>query len=261
MVSTAQQKSTTHYHLEDIPDESLATTLDMRDSAATSMEQLHERSIRLVEHTSDVINDASRVVGDIRRWAKRNNNGELVSAAVFVRTALDTAWEALKQTYQVVEAARQVATNDKAVIDTQLQQLDELAGELELINNAIEHGDTGNARFENLMRIAREEISEDAQTIGYENAELAMYADVQHYIRYMTGIEDYGVTSRLMSLISGTLEKARKPAAQPTRAEIKAFKHLLEAINAHINSTPLSTSEAQWRGAGGEVSGDEDTDA
>jgi hypothetical protein len=233
MVSTAQ-KNSTHYDYEDIPDESLETALDMRDSAALSMEQLHERSVRLVEHTGTVINDASRIVSDIRRWAKKNKNGELVSATVFIRTSLDTALEAIKQAYQVVEAARQVETNDKAVIDTQFRQIEELAGELEIFNNAIEFGDTGNSRFEPLMRIAREEIQENAESQGYENFELELYADIQHYIRHLTGIEDYNVTSRLISLIAGSAASEEVRKAKPTKAEITAFKNLLEAIQARI---------------------------
>lgn len=236
MVTLLPKKNTNHYAVEDEPPDTLEAVLDMRDSAATSVQILHERSTRLVENTGIVINDASRIVSDIRRWAKQTKQNQLVSAANFLRTSLDTAWEALKETHRVIEAARQVETNDKAVIDTQLRQIETLVGELEIFNNAIEQGDTGNSRFEPLMRIAREEITEDAESQGYENFELELYADVQHYIRHLTGIEDYNVTSRLISLIAGSAASEEVRKAKPTKAEIKAFKQLLEAISNNINS-------------------------
>lgn len=233
MVTLLPKKNKTHYEVEDEPPDSLETALDMRDSAATSMQILHERSTRLVEHTGAVINDATRIVSEIRRWAKKNQQGELVSATVFIRTALDTAWEALKQAHQVVESARQVESNDKAVIDTQLQQIEQLADELEIINQAIEDGDTGNHRFEPLMRVAREEITEEAESEGYENFELEFYADVQHYIRRLTDIDDYNVANRLIALIAGSLAKSVK---YPTADEIEAFKYLLETIQQSVGN-------------------------
>ena len=212
----------------DYDDQIEIDTNELMQTLETSLATNATRASREVMVVNKEIAKAKRKIDEINAWAEETNRGGLMTYCASVNTTLEKIQNVTVSLYRIVEQDMGLFANIQGRIQTYEKQLETIAYELEYLQEAIAEGDTESPALENIMRIAREETEAEAKKLGYDTCHYNDITDTAHHIRYHNLEGDETTAIRLLSLVTGNLKN-------PTHAEIKAFKNLVDAVN---NSLP-----------------------
>lgn len=193
----------------------------LEDSLATNRVRASQQVVKINKQLAP----AKAKIHEIKAWAEQNNLDVLIEYCNFIAGSLEAASKSIVRMFRIVEQSGELFSNADAMIKTYERQIETIAYELEYLHEAIADGDTDSPALANIMRVARDEVEDEARRIGYDTCHYNDITDTTHHIRYHGLQGDETTAIRLLSLVTGNLK-------DPTREEIKAFKHLVQIVGA-----------------------------
>ncbi len=230
MVAAKQLPHLPHYSLEDEPPpEALLQMYKDAQKEIANGSETGEKSYDALRHH---LRSADKVAAEIEKWANDKQNEVFMLAMQEIRQALVGNYEQARQMFSLIEKYGAAESNANAVINQQINIIDQMGNELESLKLAISQGKTTDPRLEPIVNRIRQFVQADVEYTAYIACNLERIDELSHYIRYlkpeMDDMEAYIRATRLNFIVDGSLDKAQTNGT--TSAERQAFMKLIEAL-------------------------------
>lgn len=224
-----QQQDTdvqSHYDIEDLPFGQPETELEIYNEDRDKLALRSQTLFQTIGEMGTRLAQADATAESLQQWAYGNE--PVIKELTFIRSTLEKAWNNFSGTKNIIQRYGALDLNTQAIINTQVQQIENLADELEKIQAAIDDGDTLNHNIKPLVDVLREAVDLDQLLLGRQAEQLETVGNIAHYLRVKFEVEEYSMASRLFVLVQGLLENDVHDKI--TDAERDAFTKLIEAM-------------------------------